>query len=77
MQAKADLLRSSKMSGRRKLRRDHSSARLFCNGVPVKRSRFPASYDFRALGGGGEREGGGGGRGRGVLPLIYANCMAL
>ena len=65
MQAKADLLRSSKMSGRRKLRRDHSSARLFCSGVPVKRSRLPASYDFRALGGGVGGGGGGGGEGGG------------
>ena len=28
-------MRSSKTSGRRKLRRDQSSARLFCRGVPV------------------------------------------
>ena len=44
------LLRSSKMSGRRKLSNDHSSARLFCNGVPVSSSLLAASYDFSALG---------------------------
>lgn len=43
------LLRSSKMSGRRKLSNDHSSARLFCSGVPVSSSLLAASYDFRAL----------------------------
>ena len=37
------------MSGRRKLRRDHNSARLFCSGVPVSRRRLEASYDFKAL----------------------------
>ena len=37
------------MSGRRKLSNDHSSARLFCSGVPVSRSLLAASYDFRAL----------------------------
>ena len=44
------------MSGRRKLRRDHNSARLFCSGVPVSRRRLEASYDFKALF--GERGGG-------------------
>ena len=37
------------MSGRMKLRRDQSSARLFCSGVPVSRRRLAASYDLRAL----------------------------
>ena len=50
------LLRSSKMSGRRKFSRDHSSARLFWRGVPVSRRRLAASYDFKALGREGERE---------------------
>ena len=48
-------LRSSKMSGRMKLSRDHSSARLFCSGVPVSSRRLAASYAFRDL---GKREGG-------------------
>ncbi len=42
------------MSGRRKLRRDQSSARLFCSGVPVSSSRLEASYDFRVLLRGGQ-----------------------
>ena len=37
------------MSGRMKLRRDQSSARLFCSGVPVSSRRLAASYDLRAL----------------------------
>ena len=41
--------RSSKMSGSMKLRRDQSSDRLFCSGVPVSSRRLAASYDFRAL----------------------------
>ena len=47
-------LRSSNMSGRIKFRRDQSSARLFCSGVPVSNSLLAASYDLRAL---GNREG--------------------
>lgn len=49
LQGDLHLLRSSKMSGRRKLSKDHSSARLFCSGVPVSSSLLAASYDFRAL----------------------------
>lgn len=44
-----DLSRSSKMSGRRKFNRDHSSDRLFCNGVPVSSNRFAALYVFNSL----------------------------
>ena len=41
--------RSSNMSGRRKFNRDHSSDRLFCNGVPVSSNRFAALYVFNSL----------------------------
>ena len=38
----SNLFRSSKISGSRKLSNDHSSAKLFCNGVPVNRSLLAA-----------------------------------
>lgn len=40
------LLRSSKTSGRRKLRRDQSSAKLFCSGVPVNNSLLSVGSNF-------------------------------
>ena len=40
------LLRSSKTSGRRKLRRDQSSAKLFCSGVPVSSSLLSVGNIF-------------------------------
>ena len=43
------LLRSSNISGRRKLSRDQSSARLFCSGVPVSRRRWVDVYIFNSL----------------------------
>ena len=57
------------MSGRRKLRRDHNSARLFCSGVPVSRRRLEASYDFKALF--GER-----GMGE-IMELLYIVLLGL
>ena len=44
-----NLFKSSKMSGSKKLRSDQSSARLFCNGVPVSKSRFAVLYVFNSL----------------------------
>lgn len=43
---RTDLLRSSKTSGRRKLRRDQSSAKLFCSGVPVSSSLLSVGSTF-------------------------------
>lgn len=43
------LLRSSKTSGSRKLRRDHSSARLFCSGVPVSSNLLSVGSRFSSL----------------------------
>lgn len=45
----ADLFRSSKTSGRRKLRRDQSSARLFWRGVPVSSSLLSVGSRFSSL----------------------------
>lgn len=42
------LLRSSKTSGRRKLRRDQSSAKLFCSGVPVSSSLLSVGSIFNS-----------------------------
>lgn len=40
------LLRSSNTSGRRKFRRDQSSAKLFCSGVPVSSSLLSVGIIF-------------------------------
>lgn len=45
-QKKRHLLRSSKTSGRRKLSRDQSSAKLFCSGVPVSSSLLSVGSIF-------------------------------
>lgn len=45
-QKKRHLLRSSKTSGRRKLSRDQSSAKLFCSGVPVRSSLLSVGSIF-------------------------------
>lgn len=46
---KGHLWRSSKMSGSRKLSNDHSSAKLFWRGVPVRRSLLAALNDLSTL----------------------------
>ena len=45
----AHLPRLSKISGMRKFRSDHSSAMLFCSGVPVNSKRFADLYNFSSL----------------------------
>lgn len=38
-----------KISGKRKFRSDHSSAKLFCSGVPVRRSLFSMGMCFSSF----------------------------
>ena len=45
----AHLFKSSNISGSRKLSSDHSSARLFCNGVPVNNNLLAVLYVFSSL----------------------------
>ena len=49
MQQQPYQLRSSNISGSRKLSKDHSSERLFCRGVPVRRSLLEALKAFKVL----------------------------
>lgn len=43
------LPRSSNISGNRKFKRDHSSAKLFCRGVPVRSRRWVFPYILSSL----------------------------